>query len=146
MEHKSNRQISTLEYTPTHVPIGPIAIEHILMATDASLKQIEGLWKNGEVDARRFRPNLILSLKDKEPFVEDEWIARRMKIGQEVEVEFVGHCERCMIITVDPDHAERDPSLHKTVIKERNNRFGVYASVIKTGDIHVDDEIHLLDS
>jgi len=50
-----------------------------------------------------------------------------------------------MIITVDPGNAERDSSLHKTLIKERNNNFGVYASVIKTGDIQLDDEVHLLD-
>ncbi|ARK32612.1 MOSC domain protein [Halalkalibacter krulwichiae] len=60
-------------------------------------------------------------------------------------MEFVGPCKRCMIITVDPDNAKRDASLHKTVIKENNNKFGVYASVIKKGDIHVDNDIHLLD-
>jgi uncharacterized protein len=49
-----------------------------------------------------------------------------------------------MIITVNPDNAERDPSLHKTVIEERNSNFGVYASVIKTGNIHVGDEVLLL--
>ncbi|WP_372459300.1 MOSC domain-containing protein [Alkalihalobacillus deserti] len=47
--------------------------------------------------------------------------------------------------TVNPDNAERYSNLHKTVIKERQNNFGVYASVIKTGDIHVDDDVHLLD-
>jgi uncharacterized protein len=57
---------------------------------------------------------------------------------------FVGHCKRCMIITVNPDNAELDSSLHKTFIKENNNHFGIYASVITTGDIHVDDEVHFL--
>ncbi|MGJ9385353.1 MOSC domain-containing protein [Salipaludibacillus sp. CF4.18] len=145
MESKSKRKISTRKYTPSHVPIGPIAVEHILLATDASLDKLKELWGKEEVNLRRFRPNLFLSLKEKRPFIEEEWIGRRIKIGSEVELEFVGHCERCMIITVDPGNAERDSSLHKTLIKERNNNFGVYASVIKTGDIHVDDEVHLLD-
>ncbi|RKL65412.1 MOSC domain-containing protein [Salipaludibacillus neizhouensis] len=145
MESKSKRKISTRKYTPSHVPIGPIAVEHILLATDASLDKLKELWGKEEVNMRRFRPNLFLSLKEKRPFIEEEWIGRRIKIGSEVELEFVGHCERCMIITVDPSNAERDSSLHKTLIKERNNNFGVYASVIKTGDIQVDDEVHLLD-
>jgi len=34
--------------------------------------------------------------------------------------------------------------LHKTLIKEKNNHFGVYASVVKTGEIHVGDEVILL--
>ncbi|WP_102348789.1 MOSC domain-containing protein [Bacillus sp. Marseille-P3661] len=145
MENKSNRKIATREYTPTHVPIGPIAVEHVLLATDASLEKLQELWGKDEVDSRRFRPNLLISLKNKKPFIEEEWIGRRIKIGTKVEMKFVGHCKRCMIITVNPDSAERDPSLHKTVIKERNSNFGVYASVLKTGDIHVGDEICLLD-
>ncbi|WP_026701577.1 MOSC domain-containing protein [Salibacterium aidingense] len=144
IENKSNRKISTIDYSPSHVPIGPIAVEHILLATDASLDQLKELWGKEEVDSRRFRPNLFISLQEKVPFIEEEWIGRRIKIGADVELEFVGHCKRCMIITVNPDNAERDSSLHKTVIQERNNNFGVYASVIKTGDIHVGDEVHIL--
>lgn len=145
LENKSNRKISTINYSPTRVPIGPIAVEHVLLATDASLEKLKELWGKDEVDMRRFRPNLFISLKDKVPFIEEEWIGRCIKIGTEVEMELVGHCKRCMIITVDPDNAERDPSLHKTVIKESNGNFGVYASVIRTGDIHVHDEVHLMD-
>jgi uncharacterized protein len=145
MENKSKRKISTKEYPTSHVPIGPIAVEHILLATDASLDHLEKLWGEKEVDVRRFRPNLFIALKDKVPFSEEEWIGRRIKIGSEVEIELVGHCKRCMIVTVDPDNAGRDSSLLKTVVKERNSNFGVYASVIKTGEIQVDDEVLLLD-
>jgi len=56
MESKSNREISTRKYTPSHVPIGPIAVEHILLATDASLDKLKELWGKEEVDSRRFRP------------------------------------------------------------------------------------------
>lgn len=145
METKSKRDISTRKYTPLHVPIGPIAVEHVLLATDASLDKLNELWDKKEIDLRRFRPNLFLSLNEKKPFVEEEWMGRRIQIGAEVEMQFVGYCKRCVIITVDPDNAVRSPDLHKKLIKERKNNFGVYASVIKTGDIHVNDEVHLLD-
>ncbi|MGD6942567.1 MOSC domain-containing protein [Cytobacillus gottheilii] len=139
---KSKRDVSTVEYSPSHVPIGPIAEEPLLIVTDASLKKLEDIWGNG-VDSRRFRPNLILNLTDKSPFIEEEWFGKRIRIGHEVEIELVRYCKRCMIITVDPVTSERDSSIHKTVIKERNNHFGVYASVLKTGSIQVGDEVHL---
>lgn len=94
---------------------------------------------------RRFRPNLLISLKDKIPFIEEEWLGKRIKIGSQVELELRRHCERCMIITVNPDNAQRDRSLLTTVVKERNNHFGVYVSVIKTGEIQTGDEVFLLD-
>ncbi|MFC4558342.1 MOSC domain-containing protein [Virgibacillus kekensis] len=145
IEQKSNRKVSTITYPPAHVPIGPIAEENIQLVTDASLNKIEELWGEAKIDHRRFRPNLIISLEDKNPFEEEKWFGKRLKIGPEVEIELIRHCKRCMIITVNPDNAERSPDLHKTVAKERKNNFGVYASVIKTGDIHVEDEVHLLD-
>ena len=145
IEYKSKRKISTIQYTPSHVPIGPIAVENILLVTDASLDKLEEIWKGDEVDSRRFRPNLLISLKEKVPFIEETWFGSQIKIGKEVEIQLKKHCIRCMIITVNPDNAERDSSLHKAVIKERNNNFGVYASVIKTGEIHVNDEVHLLE-
>ncbi|WP_042412121.1 MOSC domain-containing protein, partial [Saccharococcus caldoxylosilyticus] len=46
---------------------------------------------------------------------------------------------------VNPDNAEQDSSLLKTLVQQRNNHFGVYASVIKTGEIHVGDEVFLLE-
>lgn len=146
LEQKSKRKITTREFPPAHIPIGPIAVEPILLATDASLERLEELWGKEEVDARRFRPNIMISLEEKVPFIEEQWLGRRIKIGPEVELKFVGHCKRCMIITVHPENAKRDASLHKTLIKENNNHFGIYASVIKTGDIQVGDDIYFLDS
>lgn len=97
------------------------------------------------MDNRRSRPPLILSLKDNTPFIEESWFGKRLRIGREVEIQLKRHCERCMIITVDPESGPRQPSLLKAVVKERNNYFGVYASVIKTGDIQAGDEVFLID-
>lgn len=144
LESKSNRKISPIIYSPTHVPIGAIAVENILIVTDASLNSLKEIWGKAEINHRRFRPNLIISLEEKIPFIEETWFGKTMKIGNEVEIQFNKYCKRCMIITVDPDSAKKDSSLLKTVVKERNQNFGVYAKVIKTGKIHVGDEVRLL--
>lgn len=144
IESNANREVASIVYTPKQVPLGAIEEEHIQLVTDASVEKLQELWGKS-VNYRRFRPNLLISLKDKIPFIEEEWFGKKIKIGKQVEIELKRHCERCMIITVDPNHAERDPSLLKTVVKERNNHFGVYASVVKTGDIQVGDEVFLMD-
>lgn len=145
IENKTNRKISTFAYTPSYVPIGPIAVDHIHLVFDTSINKLKELWGKGEVDHRRFRPNLIISLIEKNPFIEETWFGKQMKIGEEVEIELTSDCPRCMIITVNPDNGERDATLLKTIVKERKQNFGIYASVKKTGEIHVGDEVHLFE-
>ncbi|MFD2212221.1 MOSC domain-containing protein [Metabacillus endolithicus] len=145
IEEKSKCNISPITFTPSHVPIGAIEEEHIQLVTDASLNKLQEIWGKTDIDHRRFRPNILIDLKEKIPFIEEKWFNKRMKIGNEVEIHLKRHCERCMIITVDPENAEKDATLLKTVAKERNNHFGVYASVTKTGHIQIGDEVLLLD-
>ncbi|WP_017726036.1 MOSC domain-containing protein [Halalkalibacterium ligniniphilum] len=142
MEQLSNRVLSPIQYEPTNVPLGAIEEEHLLLVTDASLQEIQKIWGD-KIDSRRFRPNLLIALKDNIPFIEETWTGKRLKIGTEVELEIKRPCERCMIITVNPDTAFRHSSLLKAVVDKRNNHFGVYASVMKTGDIKIGDTISI---
>ncbi|KON87784.1 sulfurase [Sporosarcina globispora] len=145
IENHSSRKITPVQYSPAHVPEGAIEEENILVVTDASLQRMKKLWGKEELDFQRFRPNLVISLIKDEPFIEEHWFGKTMKIGNGVEIKVMRHCERCMIITVDPESGERDPSLHKKVISERDNHFGVYASVLSTGEISVGNEVYLFD-
>ncbi|MDN4525141.1 MOSC domain-containing protein [Fictibacillus fluitans] len=145
LEDQSQRKISPVSYSPTHVPFGPIEEAHLQLVTDASLNKLKELAGKQEIEHRRFRPNLYISLVEKIPFIEETWFGKRVKIGDEVEIQLLGHCERCSIITYHPESAEWDASLLKTVAKERQNNFGVYASVIKTGNVRVGNEVYLLD-
>lgn len=144
MEQLAKRKVSRTQYTPMAVPLGAIEEEHIQFVTDASIQKLKELWGN-DVDYRRFRPNLLFSLNEKIPFIEETWFGKRLKIGEEVELYVKRHCERCMIITVDPEDAKRDPALLKTVVQERKNHFGVYASVVKTGKIRAGDKVYLIE-
>ena len=49
-----------------------------------------------------------------------------------------------MIITISPENSEKDPSLLKFINKSRQNCFGVYASVLKTGKIRNGDQVQLV--
>ena len=145
IEAESNRSVSLIKYSPTDVPIGAIELEHLQLISDASLNAFQKIWGKETLNHRRFRPNLILALHEQSPFMEETWFGKTLKIGKQVEIRINRHCERCMIITVNPENAERDPSLQKAVLNERNNHFGVYASVVQTGEIQVGDEVFLVD-
>ncbi|WP_057912147.1 MOSC domain-containing protein [Peribacillus muralis] len=144
MDQLLKREAEAVVYPPSHIPFGAIEEENILLVSDASIGELTRLWGN-EVDGRRFRHNLVLSLVNKTPFLEESWFGSRIILGDEVELEIKRHCERCMIITIDPNDSHRDPSLLKTVVKERNNHFGVYASVLRTGEIRLGDSVFLKD-
>lgn len=114
----------------------------ILIVADGSLKKLGELWGQ-EVDQRRFRGNFVIALNDESLF-EGDWIGQRLRIG-EAELQVNKLCERCIMTTMDPDTAEKTPSLLKIVYKELGLHFGVYASVIRTGRISAGDEVYLLD-
>lgn len=144
LETSSGRNIAFTSHTPEYVPFGAIEEENILLITDASLQELAETYGK-EAVAARFRPNLIIDLKEHQPYAEEQWIGKRLRIGREVVIEVKRTCDRCMIITVDPETGEQDPKLLKTVVQERNNQFGVYCSVIETGVIEEGDTVKLID-
>lgn len=142
LEKFSGKSLTPIQYSPAFVPLGAIEEDHLLITTEASIEKIEELW-GSKVDFRRFRPNFVLTTESDEPFVEETWLGKRLVIGN-VEVEVNGLCERCSIINIDPDNATVDSSMLKTVYKERNNCFGIFASVIKTGEVNIGDAVSLI--
>ena len=143
IETSSLKKLSKISYLPESVPIGAIEEEHLLLVTDSSLEALSHSLGN-DVEKRRFRPNLEISLYDKNPFVEKEWEGKTLQIGQEVKIEVIKPCERCMIITVDPKTGTKQPALLKKLVKEHHNLFGMYARVVETGRIHNGDAVTIL--
>ncbi|UHA72183.1 MOSC domain-containing protein [Paenibacillus sp. 481] len=141
MEQLSGRELSLEQYATTEVLFGAIEEEHVLIVTDASLQALHPLWGQ-EANFHRFRPNLLLALNEPNPFAEETWFGKTLHIG-DVQLKVQRYCERCMIITIDPDSAEQDASLLKWIAKERSNHFGVYATVVKTGIIEAGQAVWL---
>ncbi|MCM3749775.1 MOSC domain-containing protein [Paenibacillus pasadenensis] len=113
----------------------------ILIATDATLRRLEQIWGK-KTDVRRFRPNLLVRADD--PLLDDSTLlGSRLRIGSTL-LQVDTFCERCVMITYDPDSLERDPSLLKTVHQSFGLRFGLYASVLEPGMIAAGDEVLLV--
>jgi uncharacterized protein YcbX len=97
------------------------------------------------VDKRRFRANIYVDLISSEGFAEDEFVGRSIRIGSKVTVAVLQRDARCMMITLDPDSAEKTPAILKAVAQAHEGMAGVYGAVLVEGMIHQGDPVELLD-
>ena len=89
-----------------------------------------------DVDRRRFRANLYL--EGLEPEEEVRWLGRRICAG-DAELEVVSRCERCAVITRDPDTTEASPELLRILTHTSETCMGVYCRVTRPGTVAVGD-------
>jgi uncharacterized protein YcbX len=97
------------------------------------------------IDKRCFRANVYLDLPSSDAFAEDEFVGRRLRIGSKAVVAVVKRDGRCMMITLDPDTAEKTPAILKTVAQAHDGKAGVYGAVLVEGILRKGDPVELLD-
>lgn len=100
-----------------------------------------GLRAGMDVDPRRFRANLYVA--GLEPEEEIGWIGRRVAVG-EVELEVVSRCERCVVITRDPDTTAATPELLRVLSQTHQTCMGVYCRVTRPGHVASGDHVALV--
>src|SRR5438132_7847013 len=68
-----------------------IAVVHLL--TTATINHLRALYPRGRFEARRFRPNIVVSAGSEEAgFAENDWIGRTVAIGGDVRLAITGPC------------------------------------------------------
>jgi len=97
------------------------------------------------IDKRRFRANIYLDLPDTAGFSENDFVGRSLRLGSKVEVSITKLDGRCMMITLNPDTAEKSPEVLKTVAQKHEGKAGLYAAVLTEGIVRKGDSIELLD-
>jgi uncharacterized protein YcbX len=117
----------------------------VTVVSCSSLEQLgEEAGVAGPVDGRRFR--MLFEIDGVEPHEEDEWIGRRVAIGDAV-VAPVGNVGRCAVTTKNPDTGETDLDTLGTLAVYRGERegrteplpFGVHAAVVQPGRVRIGD-------
>jgi uncharacterized protein YcbX len=96
------------------------------------------------IDKRRFRANVYVDLTSADGFAENEFVGRSLRIGSKVTVAVLQRDARCMMITLDPDTAEKTPAILKAVAQAHEGMAGVYGAVLAEGMIRKGDPIELL--
>lgn len=99
------------------------------------------------LDVLRFRPNILIESNGVEPFAEDQWVGRTLRFGTDDDgpaVSVTMRDLRCVMINLDPETAEADSSVMKAALRLNANHAGVYATVIRSGELRIDQKIYLV--
>lgn len=100
----------------------------------------------GQLDYRRFRQNIIVEAVEDKAYIEDRWENRTIQFGTgEESPQILLHrpVERCVMINVDPDSAEKDAGVLSAVNRSRNNCVGMYAWPRRIGTVRVGETLYL---
>jgi uncharacterized protein YcbX len=115
-----------------------------------SIFSVQSAKKLGEetgshVDKRRFRANVYLDLSTAAGFAEDQFVGKSLRLGERAVVSVLQRDGRCMMITLDPDTAEKTPAILKAVAQAHEGMAGVYGAVLVEGIVRKGDPVELLD-
>ena len=116
----------------------------LLLLTAASLAAMQERAPQSIFDVRRFRPNFLISeTSPQDPFPEQDWRGRRLRIGEAI-VEVTVECPRCVMTTRGFEELPLDPSVMRALVTETGGILGVYASVAEPGRVRAGDSVELL--
>lgn len=115
-----------------------------VIATE-TVREIGRLAKR-DLDARRFRPNIVVGTLEPLPFQEGAWVGSALSFGSESDAPAVAVTQRdvrCPMVNIDPDTAARTPEVLKAVARANDNNAGIYATVTRTGRLAVGQPVYL---
>lgn len=116
----------------------------ISVITPATIDEISRLAAQ-QPDVRRFRPNVVIRSRRAIPFEEDEWVGGRLLFGEPREaatLTITNYDERCAMVSFDPDTARPAAELLKKIVRVRDNKAGVYATVTRRGPLAMGQPVY----
>ena len=99
------------------------------------------------LDVLRFRPNILIESHSGEPFAEDQWVGKTLRFGIDDNgpaVSITMRDLRCVMINLDPETGEADSRVMKAAVRLNANYAGVYATVICSGELRIDQRVYLV--
>jgi uncharacterized protein YcbX len=132
---ETSRPLTLRELEGANFDDSPVLI--VNLATVAAF----GVQAGMRVDHRRFRANLYID--GLPPEEEIGWLSRRVQVG-EAELDVVSRCERCVVITRDPDTTITTPELLRVLNETQETCMGMYCQVTRPGRVAVGDSVHVV--
>ena len=111
--------------------------------TKASLESLSAARPGSRFDARRFRPNLLLDSTEASGFPENDWVGKRLRVGEAI-FRVAMECPRCVMTTHGFADLPEDPGIMRTLVKENGGNVGVYCAIESPGTIREGDGIELI--
>ncbi len=97
------------------------------------------------IDPRRFRANIYFDLTSSGGFAEDEFVGRKLRIGEKAEIMVLERDPRCKMISLDPETGAHNPDILRQVAQAHENFAGLYSAVLVEGVVSTGDEIKIAD-
>ena len=121
----------------------------LLLLTQRSLDSLAAAATGSRIDARRFRPSLLVETdaSDAHPgsdWPEQAWIGQRLRLGEAV-LAIQSTCARCVMTTHGFADLPKDPRVMRALVRETDGNLGVYATIETPGRIRVGDRLDRLD-
>jgi hypothetical protein len=114
------------------------------LVTTATLDRLRMLYPQGRFEVRRFRPNMVVHTANGErDFVENAWVGHTVAIGDAVRLSITGLCARCVMTTLPQGDLPKDPGILRTAARHNRAKVGVYASVLRGGEVRRGDSVRL---
>jgi MOSC domain-containing protein len=123
----------------SHFDQGPV---HLV--TSSSQDWLRARLPKSRIDARRFRPNILIQASGAAGLVEQSWIGRVLGLGKRVRVRVREPTERCVMITNEQDELPSDPGILRELAQVNDACFGVYAEVFDSGEVRLGDDVTIL--
>ena len=94
------------------------------------------------LDVQRFRPNVLVEATSDEPFAEDDWVGKILRVGS-ARMRVDKRDGRCVVIDIDPKTGRRSPAVLRAVADRRQGCLGVYGSTVEPGRVALGDTLSL---
>ncbi len=116
---------------------------HVLATgTLAHMRSLVG--EGAQIDARRFRPNIVVDTGTPiGGFVEDDWIERTLEVGERVTIVAIKPALRCVMTTHRQEDLARDLRIIRAAAQFHKATVGVFASIGAPGAVRVGDPVFL---
>jgi len=100
--------------------------------------------EGAQIDARRFRPNIVVDTGTSTGgFVEDEWLERTLEVGANVTIVSMHPALRCVMTTHRQEELARDLRIIRAAAQFHKATVGVFASIGTPGAVRVGDPVFL---
>jgi len=113
------------------------------IVTSASVRWLADLVPHTEIDERRLRPNLVITVPETVGRPEDRWVGRELRIGSHLVLDVAQRAQRCVMVNLAQDELPESNEILSAVSEGNNMNLGVHARVLAPGRIHVGDEVFL---
>jgi len=117
----------------------------VSLISQATLDQVTEM-VGRSLTATRFRQNILIETYSGYPFAEEEWLDGVLTFGDShsgPRLRLNRPIQRCVMVNVDPETAEKEPRILRAIALERDNRLGLYGSPERPGPIRVGDLVRL---